>query len=120
MMDANMKPTGSDVETAQLLAKDWGLELEFIPTTGATRIRAVESPRDRLEGVGQLPFCVGQGLGAGPRLLSGAGALTHLSCGGAHPIGKLLAIHFLQRVGDGRSIAGGGLPIGGQATGGLP
>jgi len=38
MMDANMKPTGSDVETAQLLAKDWGLELEFIQTTGATRI----------------------------------------------------------------------------------
>ena len=38
MMDANMQPTGSDVETAQLLAKDWGLELEFIQTTGATRI----------------------------------------------------------------------------------
>ena len=43
MMDANMKPTGSDVETAQLLAKDWGLELEFIPTTGATRIPNVNS-----------------------------------------------------------------------------
>ena len=38
MMDSNMKPTGSDVEVAQLLAKDWGLELEFIQTTGATRI----------------------------------------------------------------------------------
>jgi polar amino acid transport system substrate-binding protein len=38
MIDSNMKPTGSDVETAQLLAKDWGLELEFIQTTGATRI----------------------------------------------------------------------------------
>lgn len=38
MMDASMKPTGSDVEVAQLLAKDWGLELEFIQTTGATRI----------------------------------------------------------------------------------
>jgi polar amino acid transport system substrate-binding protein len=38
MMDANMKPTGSDVEVAQLLAKDWGLELEFVQTTGATRI----------------------------------------------------------------------------------
>ena len=24
MMDAAMKPTGSDVEVAQLLAKDWG------------------------------------------------------------------------------------------------
>ncbi|OAF18325.1 transporter substrate-binding domain-containing protein [Bradyrhizobium neotropicale] len=38
MMDASMKPTGSDVEVAQLLAKDWGLELEFVQTTGATRI----------------------------------------------------------------------------------
>src|SRR5436305_6138550 len=38
MVDAAMKPTGSDVEVAQLLAKDWGLELEFIQTTGATRI----------------------------------------------------------------------------------
>lgn len=38
MLDANLKPTGSDVETAQLLAKDWGLELEFVQTTGATRI----------------------------------------------------------------------------------
>jgi len=38
MLDADLKPIGSDVETAQLLAKDWGLELEFIQTTGATRI----------------------------------------------------------------------------------
>jgi polar amino acid transport system substrate-binding protein len=38
MVDSSMKPVGSDVETAQLLAKDWGLELEFIQTTGATRI----------------------------------------------------------------------------------
>jgi len=38
MMDANMKPTGSDVETAQLLAKDWGVKLVFVQTTGATRI----------------------------------------------------------------------------------
>jgi len=38
MMDSSMKPTGSDVETAQLLAKDWGLKLEFIQTVGATRI----------------------------------------------------------------------------------
>jgi polar amino acid transport system substrate-binding protein len=38
MMDSNMKPTGSDVEVAQLLAKDWGLELELVQTTGATRI----------------------------------------------------------------------------------
>ncbi|MFC5067127.1 transporter substrate-binding domain-containing protein [Flaviflagellibacter deserti] len=43
MMDGSMKPTGSDVETAQLLAKDWGLELEFIQTTGATRIPNVQT-----------------------------------------------------------------------------
>jgi polar amino acid transport system substrate-binding protein len=43
MIDANMKPTGSDVETAQLLAKDWGLELEFVQTTGATRIPNVQT-----------------------------------------------------------------------------
>lgn len=33
-----MKPVGSDVETAELLAKDWGLKLKFIETTGPTRI----------------------------------------------------------------------------------
>lgn len=38
MMDASMKPIGSDVETAQLLANDWGLKLDFVQTTGATRI----------------------------------------------------------------------------------
>jgi len=38
MLDANLQPTGSDVETAKLLAADWGVELEFIQTTGATRI----------------------------------------------------------------------------------
>jgi len=43
MIDSNMKPTGSDVETAQLLAKDWGLELEFVQTTGATRIPNVQT-----------------------------------------------------------------------------
>src|SRR3954470_3280063 len=43
MMDSSMKPTGSDVETAQLLAKDWGLELEFVQTTGATRIPNVQT-----------------------------------------------------------------------------
>ncbi|CAH2603533.1 Transporter substrate-binding domain-containing protein [Rhodovastum atsumiense] len=38
MIDASMQPTGSDVETARLLAQDWGLQLEFVQTTGATRI----------------------------------------------------------------------------------
>ena len=43
MIDANLKPIGSDVETAQLLAKDWGLELELVQTTGATRIPNVQT-----------------------------------------------------------------------------
>ena len=37
-MDSAMKPTGSDVETARLLAKDLGVELEIVQTTGANRI----------------------------------------------------------------------------------
>jgi polar amino acid transport system substrate-binding protein len=43
MMDANMQPSGSDVETAKLLAKDWGLEIVWVPTTGATRIPNVNT-----------------------------------------------------------------------------
>lgn len=38
MLDGDLQPIGSDVETARLLAEDWGLELEFVETTGATRI----------------------------------------------------------------------------------
>ncbi|MFC0408313.1 transporter substrate-binding domain-containing protein [Roseomonas elaeocarpi] len=38
LLDAQMRPSGSDVETGQLLAKDWGLQYELIPTIGATRI----------------------------------------------------------------------------------
>jgi polar amino acid transport system substrate-binding protein len=37
-VDAAMKPTGSDVEAARLLAADLGVELEIIPATGANRI----------------------------------------------------------------------------------
>ncbi|WP_194714616.1 transporter substrate-binding domain-containing protein [Noviherbaspirillum soli] len=36
--DSAMNPTGSDVETARLLAKDLGVALEIVPTTGANRI----------------------------------------------------------------------------------
>lgn len=43
MVDDKMQPTGSDVETAQLLAKDWGVALEFVQTTGATRIPNVQT-----------------------------------------------------------------------------
>ena len=38
MNDSAMKATGSDVETARLLAKDLGVELEIVQTTGANRI----------------------------------------------------------------------------------
>ena len=38
MTDDKMQPTGSDVDTARLLAKDLGVELELVPTTGPSRI----------------------------------------------------------------------------------
>jgi polar amino acid transport system substrate-binding protein len=43
MTDAEMKPAGLDVETAQLLAKDWGLQFEHVSTTGASRIPALQT-----------------------------------------------------------------------------
>lgn len=36
--DAQLKPIGSDVETAELLAKDLGVKLQIVPTTGANRV----------------------------------------------------------------------------------
>jgi len=38
MKDAALNSTGSDVETARLLAKGLGVELEIVPTTGANRV----------------------------------------------------------------------------------
>lgn len=38
MMDTAMQPSGSDVDVARALAADWGVELEFVNTTGPTRI----------------------------------------------------------------------------------
>ena len=43
MTDDKLQPTGLDVEAAQLLAKDWGLEFEHVPTTGASRIPALQT-----------------------------------------------------------------------------
>ena len=43
MTDDKMQPTGSDIETAKALAKDWGLEFEHVPTTGAARIPALQT-----------------------------------------------------------------------------
>jgi polar amino acid transport system substrate-binding protein len=38
MTDGQMNATGSDVETARLLAKDLGVDLEIVQTTGTNRI----------------------------------------------------------------------------------
>jgi polar amino acid transport system substrate-binding protein len=43
MTDAQMKPAGLDVETAEMLAKDWGLKFEHVPTTGASRIPGLQT-----------------------------------------------------------------------------
>jgi polar amino acid transport system substrate-binding protein len=43
MTDDKMQPTGSDVETGKLLAKDLGVEFELVPTTGASRIPSLQS-----------------------------------------------------------------------------
>src|SRR5260370_35351942 len=48
MTDDKMQPTGSDVATAKALAKDWGLEFELVPTTGATRIPALHTGKAAL------------------------------------------------------------------------
>lgn len=45
MTDEKMQPTGLDVETARLLAADWGLELEHVSTTGASRIPALQTDK---------------------------------------------------------------------------
>ena len=43
MTDAQMQPAGLDVEAGQLLAKDWGLQFEHVPTTGAARIPSLQT-----------------------------------------------------------------------------
>jgi polar amino acid transport system substrate-binding protein len=43
MTDEKMQPAGSDVDTARALAKDWGVELEIVPTTGASRIPSLQT-----------------------------------------------------------------------------
>ena len=45
MTDAQVKPTGLDVEAAEMLAKDWGLQFEHVPTTGASRIPALQTSK---------------------------------------------------------------------------
>jgi polar amino acid transport system substrate-binding protein len=43
MTDDKMQPAGSDVDTAQLLAKDLGVQLEIVTTTGPTRIPGLQT-----------------------------------------------------------------------------
>ncbi|GGH60139.1 amino acid ABC transporter [Comamonas phosphati] len=45
MKDDKLQSTGSDVETARLLAKDLGLALEIVPTTGANRIPFLQTDK---------------------------------------------------------------------------
>lgn len=45
MKNDKLVSTGSDVETAELLAKDFGLELEIVPTTGANRIPFLQTDK---------------------------------------------------------------------------
>ena len=45
MTDDKLQPTGSDVETAQLLAKDLGVPLEIVTTTGPTRIPMLQTDK---------------------------------------------------------------------------
>lgn len=43
MTDDKMQPAGSDVDTAQLLARDLGVPLEIVTTTGPTRIPSLQT-----------------------------------------------------------------------------
>src|SRR5476649_3027788 len=43
MTDDQMQPAGLDVEAAHMLAKDWGLQFEHVPTTGASRIPGLQT-----------------------------------------------------------------------------
>ena len=45
MTDAQMQPAGSDVDTAQLLARDLGVKLEIVTTTGPTRIPMLQTDK---------------------------------------------------------------------------
>jgi len=48
MTDDKLQPTGSDVDTAQLLAKDLGVALEIVTTTGPTRIPILQTDKTDL------------------------------------------------------------------------
>ena len=72
MTDDRLQPTGSDVDTAQLLAKDLGVTLEIVTTTGPTRIPMLQTDKadlvvstlsitvDRAKGICASTFGVSQ------------------------------------------------------------
>jgi polar amino acid transport system substrate-binding protein len=41
--DANLKPAGSDVETAELLAKDLGVQMEMVAVTNSARVPTLQA-----------------------------------------------------------------------------
>jgi polar amino acid transport system substrate-binding protein len=45
MTDDKLQPAGSDVDTAQLLARDLGVKLEIVTTTGPTRIPMLQTDK---------------------------------------------------------------------------
>src|SRR5260370_18563300 len=53
MTDDKMQPTGSDVDLARLLAKDMGVELEIVTTSGPTRIPMLQT--NKADIVGSTP-----------------------------------------------------------------
>jgi polar amino acid transport system substrate-binding protein len=42
-VDAQVKPTGSDVETARMIAQDMGVELELVEITNAARVPTIQT-----------------------------------------------------------------------------
>ena len=48
MTDDKLQPAGSDVDTAQLLARDLGVSLEIVATTGPTRIPMLQTDKTDL------------------------------------------------------------------------
>jgi polar amino acid transport system substrate-binding protein len=42
-VDENLQPTGSDIETAKLIAKDLGVKLELVEITNAARVPSVQT-----------------------------------------------------------------------------
>ena len=74
MTDDKMQPTGSDIETAKLLATDWGLQFEHVPTTGAARIPVAADRQGRSRDLDALDHARAR---QGHRLLQGLCRAAH-------------------------------------------